>query len=72
MAQYQLVEFSWYFELHIEKVRRSIKGCQDIDLLRDIAFQLFDLNKKKITIDQLKILLSFNIDQDDEHRVRDN
>ena len=65
MSQDESLELSLSFQLHIEKVHRTIKGCQDIDLLREIAFELLNLNKKKITIDQLKKFISSNNDQYD-------
>ena len=72
MSNDKSLELSLSLQLLMEKLRRTINECQDIDLLRDIAFELLDLNKKRISIDQLKTQLYSNIHEGGHSNFQDN
>ena len=46
------IDVSLQLQFQTEKLRRKIQDCQDIKLLKEIAIELLELNKKKTAIIQ--------------------
>ena len=46
------IEPSLQSQLNTEKIGRTISSCQDIEILRQIAFELLQLNQKKSAMAQ--------------------
>ncbi len=46
-----------------EKLRRFIKGCKDIELLKKISIEILEMNNKKRSIDLLQSSIRLDIDE---------
>ena len=44
------IEPSLQLELQVEHLRRTIDNCEDIEMLRSLAFELLELQKQKSAI----------------------
>ncbi len=53
--------FSLQYEFEIETMIRTIQDCNDINLLREIAIQLLELNKQKTAIAEISSQIIFDL-----------
>ncbi len=52
MSSQDLIQIKLHQEFQAEKLTRTINECDDINVLKEIAIELIDLNQKNIAIAQ--------------------